>query len=292
MVPPPFQTTGRSRQRRPTASPAVTGERSGRPRETQRNASIRSRSRLTNTGDRRKAGQTFHCAKGTPREQCRRRPQGHNGCEEDDRLPIPRFRSAPMERQASVGCEIFLTHRCPLVPPARPPCRARSCPPRARSPPPTPPPPLGRLLETAASRSDPDRIRRRTRPRVLSFRKTRARYQVSNEAALATATARRIARQGHQVASSSAVLPDDAQPLDDSLRPVRGVLAALPSAAGARDGRKPLPAIVNLSVADGTVSPVSAACRSLSDDVTDSQRVSSSRFVGQAPRLGSVPGRP
>ena len=45
---------------------------------------------------------------GTPRERCRRRPQGWNGCEEDDRSSDPRFRSAPTDQQASVEREIFL----------------------------------------------------------------------------------------------------------------------------------------------------------------------------------------
>ena len=62
--------------------------------------------------------------KGTPREQCRRRPQGHNGCEEDDRSSYPRFRSAPTDRQASVGCENFLQNSLTACPPTRPPgCR-------------------------------------------------------------------------------------------------------------------------------------------------------------------------
>ena len=96
--------------------PAEIGEkRPGRPRVTQRNASIRSRLRLTATGDRRNGGTEVPLTKGIPREQCRRRPQGRNGCEEDDRSSDPRIRSAPTERQASVGCENFLQNPQPLV---------------------------------------------------------------------------------------------------------------------------------------------------------------------------------
>ena len=47
-----------------------------------------------------------------------------------------------------------------------------------------------------------------------------------------TLHARHDVRQGHQIASSRAVLPDDAQPLDDGMRPVRGVLAAFPAHPG------------------------------------------------------------
>ena len=79
------------------------------------------------------------CASAACTLRQRRRPQGHNGREEDDRSCDPRFRSAPTERQASVGCKKFPTHRRPLVP-RRPACR-RDVADLARPRSPTSPPP-------------------------------------------------------------------------------------------------------------------------------------------------------
>ena len=76
---------------------------------------------------------------------------------------------------------------------------------------------------------------------------------------MATVTSLQIARQGHQVAPSEAVTAPMPQPLDDSIRPVRGVLAAFPSPAGPEMAGSLLSAIVNLPAADGAVSPVRAA---------------------------------
>ena len=94
--------------------------------------------RLIETGARQeRRGRTFHCARTEPPpatgqacEQCRRRPRGRNGCEEDDRSSCPQFRSAPTDRQASVGRERYLQHRRTLVPirPTRLPVRTPSCP--------------------------------------------------------------------------------------------------------------------------------------------------------------------
>ena len=191
--------------------PAEIGEkRSGRLRETQRDASIRSRPRLTETGDRHNGGTEVPLTKGTPCEQCRRRPQGHNGCEEDDRSSYPRFRSAPTERQAPDGCENFLQNPPPLVPTSPASCRARSCPSIARSR-------SGRraghsagCTKTAPSKPGPCRIRRRNAPHSRLVSENAA--QVSNEVTVATVTSLQIACQGHQVAARQPVALDEALP--------------------------------------------------------------------------------
>ena len=102
-------------------------------RETRRSRRIAALPRLRNgrSPQRRHRGSLTKC---TPREQCRRRPQGRNGCEEDDRSSNPRFRSAPTDRQASVGCETYLQNRCRLSPTRPTGCR-RAVPDRASPPP-------------------------------------------------------------------------------------------------------------------------------------------------------------
>ena len=115
--------------------------------------------------------------KGRPREQCRRRPPGRNGCEEDDRSSDPRFRSAPIERQASVGCERYLQHRQRLSSTTRQPAVPH---PVRRSP-----RPLRQLHENGVHGADPARIRPRIAPHsalVFEFA-----GQTSNEAALRAA---------------------------------------------------------------------------------------------------------
>ena len=134
MVPPPCQTTGRSRQRRHFSEPfAATGEKphkgigSGRPRVTARRHDPQ-QTRLTNTGGTHKVLADVPLTKGTPREQCRRRPKGHDGCEEDDRL---RYRDSAQRRPTtSIGrmreLSYFIAVRLSHQPASR---RARSCPP-------------------------------------------------------------------------------------------------------------------------------------------------------------------
>ena len=230
--------------------PAETGEeRSGRPRVTQRDASIRSRPRLTETGYRRNGGTDVPLTKGTPREQCRRRPQGHNGCEEDDRSSDPRFRSASTERQASVECEFFLTKSAIACP--HQPGRCAVSDPARLSPDPRPGRRRGHsagCTKTASAKPDPLRIRRRNAPHSAPDSENAA--QVPNEAALASAAARQTARQGHQVASSKAATR--------SIRLVRGVLAALPSPAGPEMAGSRFPTIVNLPATGVHLGPSSA----------------------------------
>lgn len=64
---------------------------------------LRLQDRFAAIGERRRA-----LTKGRAREQCRRRLRDRNGCDQVNRSSYPRFRSAPTERQASVGCKKFL----------------------------------------------------------------------------------------------------------------------------------------------------------------------------------------
>ena len=214
--------------------------------------------RLT-TGDRRNGETEVPLTKGTPREQCRRRPQGRNGCEEDDRSSDPRFRSAPTERQASVGCEEFLTNRRPLVPDQADRLAAVPCP-ILPLPPPDPRPGRCRghsadcarrpLVHTIFTGSPP-RIaphsalvsenagqKHRTRP---LYAPPRTQFGAPDASQMANTAARHQALQ-----------------LDDRTGPVRDVRSVFLSAGPEMAGSL-LPAIVNLLDADGAVSPVRAA---------------------------------
>ena len=105
MVPSPFQTTGREP---PAAAfsepPAETGESPARasdqadrglPSETPRSAAHPA----DRNGKHPQGAADVPLTKGTPREQCRRRPKGRNGCEWDQRTNHPRFRSASIDRK-------------------------------------------------------------------------------------------------------------------------------------------------------------------------------------------------
>ena len=107
--------------------------------------------------------------KGTPREQCRRRPQGHNGCEEDDRSSNPRFRSAPTDDKHRSDARFSYKIRHRLSPsPAAAPCPILPAG-IARSPTLPPPRPLRALHENGACpqrfHRDPHRNRAPQSPR-------------------------------------------------------------------------------------------------------------------------------
>ena len=189
MVPPPCQTTGRSRQRRRQRTPCCNwgvASQGHRIRQTAGCPAERARSPASpadRNGSHPKGVADLPLTKGRPREQCRRRPQGRNGCEEDDRSSDPRFRSAPTERQASVGCEGYLQHRQRLSSTTRQPAVPhpvrRSPDPRRSSR------PLRQLHENGVHGADPGRIRPRIAPHsalVFEFG-----GQTSNEAALRAA---------------------------------------------------------------------------------------------------------
>ena len=183
MVPPPCQTTGRSRQRRHSANPLLqlgssltrASDQADRvlPSGTPRSPA----SPADRNGSHPKGVADLPLTKGRPREQCRRRPQGRNGCEEDDRNSDPRFRSAPTERQASVGCERYLQHRRRLSSRTRPPAVTDP----ARQ---SPDPGLGRRGGHSAKRTktvpwSPIRTgsTRESRPTVPSFWNSRAQHR-------------------------------------------------------------------------------------------------------------------
>ena len=186
--------------------------------------------------------QTFHWPNGTAARDNGKREisagavrEDETGCEQDDRSSDPRFRSAPIKRQDAVGCEFFLTKS------------AVACPHRAGRlavpDPARPAPGLRRghsagCTKTVASSPIRFAFGAGTRPTVPSFSENAA--QVSNEATLGAVTVRRIARQGHQAASSGAVLLDDAQPPRRQHAPRPRRPGRAPVRCRAIDGRKPV----------------------------------------------------
>ena len=127
---------------------------------------------------------------------------------------------------------------CPILPVPRP-VSAAATPPVAR-----------KRSPRARSGSHPAPERARQCPR---FRKTRPRYRtrpLSGPSPCAGSPAR--ATRPPQAGPSCSTMPS---PLDDNMRPVRGVLAALPSAGGPEMAGNPFLDIVNPPAADGAVSP-------------------------------------
>ena len=175
--------------------------------------------------------------KGRPREQCRRRPPGRNGCEEDDRSSDPRFRSAPTERQASVGCERYLHHRRPLVPHQADQLCRRPVPDHA---PPAPDPRPGRrhsapCTNTALVHSISTDISTETASHSALILQSAA--QTSNEAALRAARA--AAAAPWVLPSVDTAVLHGAHQLDDNAVSVRDCPLRVPPPPGQRGRMDP-----------------------------------------------------
>ena len=202
---------------------------------------------LTNTGARHKR----ESSAGVVRKD-------GTGCEEDDRESCNRdsAQRRPIDKHRS-NARIFL-HTSPTLVPTSPGQRCRAVPDPAhhrRCPTWPPPRPLRPLQETAACPHDLDRIcARNGAPQPPGFRK---RGPSIDEAALGVASGTTAAPQSVVPIVNAAVLHEAHQ--DDDSAPVHRRPGSVSLPAGPKMAGSLLPAIVNLPVAVGAVSPARAA---------------------------------